>query len=270
MISFRGCSEVFLPSRPTRQARFGRHVHLASASDPLMMDQQQLLGQRQASVGGAGLAGSFGQRSDGQFLKLCHTLVCHAWLFAHKPFEAPNRLEPPQTPHFPENPALPRNPPGTPTKFILSALQSPTEFHWVPLNFSDFSRNSPSLPKFYRIPDWNLREIRGGEEFTQSASPASQEGGGVMIKSPCISESPCGREATALDPSNGCWVDFGALRAIIWSTKTGSSEICQEPPHTKQKYEQISDRIWLTLLKKGSDLFLVCGGWGRKTIPQGR
>ena len=41
-------------------------------------------------------------------------------LFAQKPFEAPNRPNPPQTLSFPENPALRRNPPGILTQFIPS------------------------------------------------------------------------------------------------------------------------------------------------------
>ena len=75
------------------------------------------------------------------------------WLFAQKPFEAPNRPKPPQTPNFPKNPASPRNPPGIPTEFILSAIQNPTEFHWIPLNFPETSRISPNSPKFHRIPE---------------------------------------------------------------------------------------------------------------------
>ena len=87
------------------------------------------------------------------------------WLFAQKPFDPSNRPKPAQTPTFPENPSLPRNPPGIPTGFILSAIQNPTEFHWVPLTF-------PKFPEFAQIPlnPWNFRNIKGGEEFTQSAS----------------------------------------------------------------------------------------------------
>ena len=48
------------------------------------------------------------------------------WLFAQKPCDPPNRPKTPQTPNFPENPALPQE---FPTEFILSAIQSPTEFH---------------------------------------------------------------------------------------------------------------------------------------------
>ena len=62
-------------------------------------------------------------------LSLEHSLTCKFWLFAQKPFDPQNHPKPPQTPNFPENPALPRNPPGIPTEFILSAIQSPTEFH---------------------------------------------------------------------------------------------------------------------------------------------
>ena len=80
--------------------------------------------------------------------------------------ENANRPKPPQTPNFPENPALPRNPPGIPTEFILSATQNP------PLNSPEFSRNSRISRKIAQIPPnpRNFREIRGGEEFTQSAS----------------------------------------------------------------------------------------------------
>ena len=51
------------------------------------------------------------------------------WLFAQKPFDPPNHPKPPQTSNFPKNPVLPRIPPGIPTEFILSAIQTPTEFH---------------------------------------------------------------------------------------------------------------------------------------------
>ena len=96
-------------------------------------------------------------------------IVVHSewpWLFAQKPFDPPNR----PNPKFSRNPALPRNPPGIPTEFILSAIQNPTEFHWIPLNFSEISRNFPNFPEFAHIPPnpWNFRKIRGGEEFTQS------------------------------------------------------------------------------------------------------
>ena len=71
-------------------------------------------------------------------------------------------------PNFPENPALPRNPPGIPTEFILSAIQNPSEFHWVPLNFPEISRISLNSPKFHWIP-----EISGksGEERNSRNQP---------------------------------------------------------------------------------------------------
>ena len=78
------------------------------------------------------------------------------WLFAPKPFDPPNPPKSLQNPNFPENPALPRNPPGIPTEFILSAIQNPTEFHWIPLSFP---RNFPNFPEFAQIlrNPWNFR-----------------------------------------------------------------------------------------------------------------
>ena len=68
------------------------------------------------------------------------------WLvICAKAFRGPK--SPATTPNpefFPENPASPRNPPGIPTEFILSAVQNPTEFHWIPWVF-------PKFPEFPRI-----------------------------------------------------------------------------------------------------------------------
>ena len=87
---------------------------------------------------------------------------------AKKPFEAPNPPKPPHTPNFPENLVLPRNPPGIPTESILSAIQNPTEFHCMPLNFPEISRISPVSPEFHQIP-----EISGksGEEGNSRNQP---------------------------------------------------------------------------------------------------
>ena len=93
---------------------------------------------------------------------------CRKKLFAQKPFEAPNRPKPPQTPKFPEISGLPRNPPGIPTEFILSVIQSPTD---IPLSSPEFSRNFSNFPEIAQIPlnPPNFRKNGGGEEFTQSA-----------------------------------------------------------------------------------------------------
>ena len=69
---------------------------------------------------------------------------------------------------FLKNPALPRNPPGIPTEFILSALQNPTEFHWVPLNLSEISQISTTSPKFHRIPEISAKS---GEERNSRNQP---------------------------------------------------------------------------------------------------
>ena len=73
-------------------------------------------------------------RAWGGLVYLCKTFL-----------EAPNRPKPPQTPNFPANPALPlfcRN-----SHWIHSAVQSSTEFHWVPLNLPEISRISLISPK---------------------------------------------------------------------------------------------------------------------------
>ena len=46
-----------------------------------------------------------------------------------------------------------------------------TKPHWIPLSSPEFSRNFPNFPEIAQIPPnpRNFREIRGGEEFTQSA-----------------------------------------------------------------------------------------------------
>ena len=98
-----------------------------------------------------------------QYLCLKLAVKMLNWLFVHKPFQAPNRPKPPQTLNCPENPASSRDFSGLLTEFILSAILNSTEFPWI------FSECLEVSPKFHRTP-WNFWEIRGGEEFTQSAS----------------------------------------------------------------------------------------------------
>ena len=77
---------------------------------------------------------------------------------------APESPETTPNPRFSRKLGVARNPQGIPTEFILSAIQNPTEFHWIFLKFLE-------CPRFCRN-FAESQEIRGGEEFTQSASRA--------------------------------------------------------------------------------------------------
>ena len=91
------------------------------------------------------------------------------WLFAQKPFDPPNRPKPPPNPKISRKsgvaPKSPRNSHWIHTK-------RHTKPHWIPLSPTEFSRNFPNFPQIAQIlPNpWNFQEIKGGEEFMQSAT----------------------------------------------------------------------------------------------------
>ena len=82
---------------------------------------------------------------------------------------------PPKSPETTPNPKFSRKSgvaPKSPRNSHWTHAKRHAKPHWIPLNSPEFSRNSPNFPKFAQIPPnpWNFREIRGGDEFTQSAN----------------------------------------------------------------------------------------------------
>ena len=81
----------------------------------------------------------------------------------------------------PKCPEIPRNSHWIHTK-------SHAKPHWLPLNFPEFSRNVPNFSEIVQIPPnpWNFRKIKGGEEFTQSASYGSIKEGSATRTFACL------------------------------------------------------------------------------------
>ena len=82
---------------------------------------------------------------------------------------------PPKSPETTTNPKFSRKSgvaPKSPRNSHWIHTKRHTKPHWIPLNSPEFSWNFPNFPEFAQIPPnpWNFRKIRGGEEFTQSAT----------------------------------------------------------------------------------------------------
>ena len=88
---------------------------------------------------------------------------------------------PPKSPETTPNPKFSRKSgvaPKSPRNSHSIHTKRHTRPHWIPLNSPEFSRNFLNFPEFAQIPrnPWNFRKIRGGEEFTQSATKNLQKG----------------------------------------------------------------------------------------------
>ena len=104
------------------------------------------------------------------------------WALAEKCFDCLSYLSicakafwPPKSPETTPNPKFSRKSgvaPKSPRNSHWIHTKRHTKPHWIPLGCPEFSRNFTNFPEFAQIPPnpWHFLKIRGGEEFTQSAS----------------------------------------------------------------------------------------------------